>query len=118
MLFVASNPGMRAAMKMADASQSKFKVGAAITRGNKVLVAASNENKTHPVFGSGNWSTLHAESNAIRKAVSAGIDLRGSTIYIYRQHNTLSKPCKGCAALIEKYGITDVVWSDSNYNKA
>lgn len=118
MLFVASNPGMRAAMKMAHASQSKFKVGAAITRGKRVLVSACNVNKTHPVFGSGNWSTLHAESNAIRKAVSQGTDLRGATIYIYRQNNTLSKPCKGCAALIEKYGITDVIWSDSNYNKA
>ena len=98
-------------MKMADASQSKFKVGSAITRGNKVLVAASNVNKTHPVFGSGNWSTLHAESNAIRKAVSAGIDLQGSTIYVYRSNNNLAKPCPSCQALINKYGIKYVVYS-------
>jgi len=118
MIFVASNPGMRAAMKMADASQSKFKVGAAIAKGKKVLVSACNVNKTHPVFGSGTWGTLHAESNAIRKAVSQGINLEGSTIYIYRRYNTLSKPCPGCSALIKKYGITDVIWSDHNYNRA
>jgi deoxycytidylate deaminase len=104
-------PPMRVAIKQAHRSTARFKVGAAIARGKKVLAAAHNLWKTHPKFGSGFYGNLHAEGHAIYKALRMGHDLSGCTIYVYRKNNNLAKPCKHCQALIEKYGITDVVYS-------
>ena len=108
-------PPMRVAKKQAHQSTARFKVGAAIARGNKVLVAAHNIWKTHPKFGSGFYGNLHAEGHAIYKALRMGIDLSGCTIYVYRKKNNLAKPCKCCQALIEKHGIKYVIFSgDTN----
>tara|TARA_R100000951_G_C2622059_1_gene174813 strand:+ start:886 stop:1224 length:339 start_codon:yes stop_codon:yes gene_type:complete len=104
-------PPMRAAIKQSKKSEHRFKVGAAIAKGNKVLISACNSRKTHPKFGSGQFSTLHAESHAIYKAIRSGIDISGATIYVYRANNLLAKPCPCCMGLIHKYGIKDVVYS-------
>ena len=104
-------PPMRAAIKQSEKSDHRFKMGAAIARGNKVLAAAPNSRKTHPKFGSGDYSTLHAESHAIYKAIRQGIDIVGATIYVYRRNNNLAKPCPCCMGLIHKYGIKDIVYS-------
>ena len=102
---------MRAAIRESEKSDHRFKMGAAIARGNKVLVSAPNSRKTHPKFGSGQFSTLHAESHAIYKAIRSGIDISGATIYVYRANDLLAKPCPCCMGLIHKYGIKDVVYS-------
>ena len=104
-------PLMRLAIKEAKKSTHRFKLGAVIGKGKRVLSKAHNIRKTHPVFGSGEYNTLHAESNAIYKAVRQGYDLTGATIYIYRENNNLAKPCKCCMGLIHKYGIKEVVYS-------
>jgi deoxycytidylate deaminase len=103
-------PPMRAARAAAKKSKQRFKLGAAIARGNKVLCKAPNDHKTHPIYGSGLFCTLHAESNAIYTAVRQGINLKG-TIYVYRVNNNLAKPCPCCMALIKKMGIQKVVFS-------
>ena len=111
-------PPMRAAINESKKSKHRFQIGAAIAKGKRVLSKAHNVRKTHPKFGSGEYSTLHAESHAIYKAVRMGIDLKGSTIYIYRHNNNLAKPCPCCQGLIHKYGIKDVIYSGtkkSNY---
>ena len=104
-------PPMRAAIKESKKSKSRFKMGAAIAKGNKVLVKAHNNRKTHPKFGSGAFNTLHAESNVIYKAIRQGVNLKGTTIYIFRENNNLAKPCPCCMGLIHKYGIKEVVYS-------
>ena len=104
-------PPWRAAIQESKKSQHRFKIGAAIAKGNKVLARAHNSRKTHPKFGSGNYQTLHAESHAIYKAVRMGIDIAGATIYVYRENNNLAKPCSCCMGLIHKYGIKDVIYS-------
>ena len=104
-------PPMRAAIKESKKSTHRFKMGAAIAKKNKVLVSAPNSRKTHPKFGSGSYSTLHAESHAIYKAIRQGIDIEGATIYVYRANNNLAKPCPCCMGLIHKYGIKKVVYS-------
>ena len=40
-----------------------------------------------------------------------GLDISGSTIYIYRKNNNLAKPCKCCMGLIHKYGIKEIIYS-------
>ena len=104
-------PPMRAAMLEAKKSKQRFKLGAAIAKGKKVLSKAHNQMKTHPEFGSGTYNNLHSEGHVIYKAIRQGIDISGCTIYVYRRHNTLAKPCECCMNLIQKYGIADVVYS-------
>ena len=99
------------AVEESNKSTHRFKMGAAISRGKKLLSKACNINKTHPKFGSGYYKNLHAEGHAIWKAVRQGVDLSGSTIYIYRHNNNLAKPCSCCMGLIHKYGIKEVVYS-------
>ena len=105
------SPLMRHAIEESNKSSHKFKIGAAIVRGNRILSKAYNINKTHPKFGSGVYKRLHAEGHAIYKAVRQGIDVSGSTIYVYRKNDNLAKPCKCCMGLIHKYGIKEVVYS-------
>ena len=106
-------PPMRLAIKESNKSNHRFKLGACIARGNKILTKAHNSRKTHPKFGAGEYQTLHAESYAIYKAVRQGINLRGTTLYVYRRNNNLAKPCPCCMGLIHKYGIKKVIYSGS-----
>ena len=91
---------MRVAIKEAHKSNHRFKLGACIAKGRRILSKACNSRKTHPRFGSGEFKTLHAEGYAIYKAVRQGIDIKGATIYIYRRNNNLAKPCPCCMGLI------------------
>jgi len=111
MKYRLSVPPMRAAIRQSEKSEHRFRVGAAIAKGKKVLIAACNSRKTHPKYGSGAFSTLHAESHAIYKAIRQGINIKGATIYVYRANDLLAKPCPSCQALINKYGIKHVVYS-------
>ena len=107
------SPPMRLAIKESNKSIHRFKLGACIARGKKILSKAHNTRKTHPRFGSGQYQTLHAESHAIYKAVRNGISLKGATLYVYRHNNNLAKPCPCCMGLIHKYGIKKVIYSGS-----
>tara|TARA_R110002012_G_scaffold77447_4_gene196578 strand:- start:1417 stop:1764 length:348 start_codon:yes stop_codon:yes gene_type:complete len=104
-------PPMRVAIKESYKSNHRFKLGACIAKGNKVLTKAHNSRKTHPKFGSGDYQTLHAESYAIYKAVRQGINLKGTTLYVYRKNNNLAKPCPCCMGLVHEYGIKEVIYS-------
>lgn len=86
-------------------------MGAVIAKGNKVLSSGFNVRKTHPTYGTGYYRHLHAEGNAIYKAVRKRIDLQGSTIYVYRNNGRLAKPCLHCQELIERFGISEIVYS-------
>ena len=102
---------MRLAIKESKKSNHRYKLGAVIAKGNKVLSKACNIIKTHPRYGSGTYQQLHAEGNAIYKALRKGLDLRGTTIYIYRQNNNLAKPCSCCVNHIKAAGIKNIVYS-------
>ena len=104
-------PPMRLAIKESSKSNHRFKLGACIARGKRILTKAHNSRKTHPKFGAGEYQTLHAESYAIYKAVRQGINLKGTTLYVYRHNNNLAKPCPCCMGLIRKYGIKKVIYS-------
>ena len=108
------SPPWRAAIKESKKSKHRFKLGAVIAKGNKVLTKACNSRKTHPKFGAGEYNTLHAESHAIYKAIRQRINLEGTSIYIYRENNNLAKPCPCCMGLIHKYGIKGIHYSGSN----
>jgi deoxycytidylate deaminase len=104
----------KAAQKEAKKSKAKFKHGAVIFRGaRRVLSKGYNIHKTDPSFGSGEYKMLHAEGSAIKEAVRKGIDIFGASIYVFRLHDNMSKPCKSCQQLIDKFGIKEIIYSRS-----
>ena len=90
-------------------SNQKYKLGAVIGKGRRVLASAFNDTKTDPNFGSGKYNTLHAEGRVIKKAIRSGHDIRGATIYIYRKNGLLAWPCPDCLKMINNAGISRIV---------
>lgn len=106
-----------------------FKIAAAITnkRGH-ILTTGVNQIKTHPImrqcqfYQDRDQINLHAESDAIRKALKVlGPDLSSYRIHVLRlKRNPTGKtwwmlgnarPCEGCRKLIDKFGIQEIFWT-------
>ena len=117
---------IRLAAKEARRSRCNNQHGAVVAKKNRVLGKGCNMYKSHPKWGaeridtrhSLQFFTIHAEANAIRRAVNKGIDVRGATIYVTRtgSQSQLSRPCADCQKLIEEYGIRKVVYTDEEGN--
>jgi len=105
-------PWHRAMMESRKAT-CRFRLGAVIVKNGKILSSAPNEKKTHPKWGSGDYKTLHAEGNAIYRAMRQGINVKGADMYIYREGNKVSKPCPCCSALMLEVGIKNIYYSGS-----
>lgn len=102
------------AEKEASRSKAKFRLGAVVTKGKRVLGKGYNENKTHPL-GSGDYKKIHSETSAICEALRKGIDLAGASIYVYRAgkvHGLMARPCPCCMELIRSVGITDIYYTN------
>lgn len=109
-------------------NHSKFRVGAVIVDGNKIISKKFNEMKTHPIQKYYNdianndskvrrsSNCIHAEVNAIISASKKNFDGNNSTIYIGRinKENQLlcSFPCHSCYTAIKDYGISRIVCMD------
>jgi deoxycytidylate deaminase len=97
---------MMIAKKIADNNTARWKIGAVLSRGNKILARGTNLKKTHPTFGSGHYQYLHAEGYVLWLATRRGYDLNNTVIYVYRHNNNLAKPCTDCQKMLSKYNIT------------
>jgi len=108
-----ADPIWALAKLQADKSIFKFKVGAVLlSKKNKVISLGFNKSKTHPKFGSKPpYNTLHAEGDAIAKAVCLGMIDQVRKIYIYRKNSRNCKPCPSCLNLIKAYKIKEVYYS-------
>ena len=100
--------------KSSDAG--RYKHGAIIVKGGRVLSTGINKFKNHPnIFENKSIikqkAHIHAEADAIRKAG----DLKGATIYVARINKTgntgLSRPCNYCYEKIIEAGITKIVYT-------
>lgn len=109
------NSVINKALEVASSGNSpSYKHGAVIWRKNRIISAASNVyRKTHPL-GSGIYCTLHAEVNAIIKALKFESDLSKHNLLVIRINNFCdlkpSKPCKDCMQFINKHRL-NVFWS-------
>ena len=98
---------------IAEKSPVGFKLGAIICdKKGRVVAWGYNSYKSHPIFGAGNYRTLHAESAALYCAKRLGIDIYGMDMFVFRKNNRKSKPCKDCQKLLIEYGISKVYYSD------
>lgn len=102
----------RIVIKVAQRSIQPYRHGAIIVKGKRLLSEGVNRDRTHP---KSNQPTLltHAEFDAIQKA---GDDIRGAILYVTRvlADGTLamSKPCVLCQDLINRCGLSEVVYTD------
>lgn len=101
------------ATMLADDSTCRFRMGAVIAHGARIVALGTNKIKTHPVqrrYGS-HVVSIHAEYAAILRA---RCDLTGSTLYVARFKDLISKPCASCALLMYEAGIKYMVYHDGN----
>ena len=122
------NPGTR----------GKFKLAAGVVWKGRLVASGVNSYKTHPIMCNGVYRDaqmcLHAEAAALVRASKCMLPaaFEQSVLYVVRvcrskgetdrqgpkwltelgYTEALAKPCKGCMALIESYGIKQVEWTD------
>jgi deoxycytidylate deaminase len=105
----------RLAYNEAKKSTHRFRLGAVIARGNKILGVGFNKgNKTHPISNHP-YSSIHAETDAV-------IDLdvedlpKKTTLYVCRikKNGTygLASPCEFCRRLITTKRITRIAYTN------
>jgi deoxycytidylate deaminase len=96
-----------------------FKLSACIVLKKTILSIGHNYlTKTHPMIRKYDpYKTLHAELDAIIK-VKNKEQLRGATIYIYREDRqgkkALAKPCPVCQKIIKAFGIKKMEYTTIN----
>ena len=124
-------PILDLALKVAESSKSKKKVGALLVYKNKVVTQAVNQDtKSHPLqarladmVGLGEKIYLHAEIAALvkcRSEVDTIVVARLGGHYGDELRN--AKPCPICSLALEQAGIQNIIWSSNdgfvfNHNK-
>jgi deoxycytidylate deaminase len=93
-------------------SNLRCAVGAVIVSPKPVSIGF-NVQKSHPRFADGKRSySIHAEITALLKAKG---EIRGGTIYVYREDRTgavgIAKPCINCMAALIEAGIKRVYYT-------
>jgi cytidine deaminase len=108
------NRWLKLAISVAQAGvHRRYRVGAVLVAGNRVLSQGVNGVKSHP------WmcgkSTIHAEVSCLVKR--RYFDVPGQTMFVARISKRtgrvgMARPCKKCQDVLKKHGITDVYFTD------
>lgn len=122
------NPGVK----------NKYKLASGVVWRGRLITTGVNSYKTHPIMCNGAYKDeqicLHAEADALVRAsrVMLPVAFEQSVLYVVRvcqakepsdrygpkwlidlgYTETIAKPCKGCLALIQQYGIKEVEWTE------
>jgi len=106
---------IKQAVKVASSSDYRWKHGAVVVRGGRVIGFAPNKFRNAPEVDAANV-TDHAEAAIIRELLKNYPDLRNSVIYIARVSNSgqtrMSRPCANCMKLIVDAGIKEIVYTN------
>lgn len=105
------------AIEQAKKSPCSYKHGSVIVN-NKEIISKGYNNYIYSCYSfSKGKITIHAECDSINKSIrkNGKRSLKGSIIYVvrinYNDELKMSKPCKNCQAVIEKFGIKTVYYS-------
>lgn len=106
---------IKRAVRVAHNSTYRWKHGAVVAKGNKVLGWAPNKFRNAPLVDEKNVSD-HAERATLRELLKTREDLRGCTIYIARINRAgdtaMSRPCPDCMKAIIDAGIKEIVYTN------
>jgi len=103
------------ASRISEKSTFRFKLGAVIFKGNRIISTGYNQNKSHPLprrhfeFG-----TIHAEIDALLHSVQS---VDGCDIYVFRKNrfgSAMARPCSMCQEILREYGIKTAYFSIKN----
>ena len=104
-------------------------VGCVVVYKNKIISAACNSNKTHPIQRKYNKvrfdinegyspDSLHAEMHALIQVSNMDIDWSKVTVYTYRRLKSkeygMARPCPSCMAFIRELGIRNLVYTTND----
>jgi len=107
---------LRIAKKESLKSHAPYKLGCVIVQKRKIIGRGFNLYRTDPQMGVGYHQYYHAETKALKDALSKGYDVEGATAYIYREGGLLAKPCANCQRVLKSFGITKFVYTQGiNY---
>lgn len=110
------------AIDLASTSEYRYRHGAILARGSKIIASATNKVRNDPLIAPTDV-TFHAEERAIREycrilgvSYIAPMDLADMTMYIARVDangsQKLSRPCEECMKKLEYFGIWNVVYTN------
>lgn len=96
---------------VATTSKCRMKHGALVVKHSRVLGSSPNIKKNDPLYVDYQFSSIHAEVAALRKA---GWPVK-ATVYVARVNrdgeSRLSMPCANCEAVLERLRCR-VFWTD------
>jgi deoxycytidylate deaminase len=108
----------RIAVKQANKSLFKQRLGATITKGKRILGVGHNEVNRNTKHWAQYWEgSIHAEEAALLQAVKQHgvLELRNSTLHVVRLsksgHLAMAKPCHHCQELLLRFQIKKVLYS-------
>lgn len=109
---------LKIATKEAGKSKEFYRVGCVIVKGSRVIGKGFNSRKTCPRFGYGPFDACHAETSAIKNALTKNNYnlLSDSSAYIVRLTKAgriaLAKPCEGCFEKLRDFDIQKIYYSN------
>ncbi|MFE9139496.1 hypothetical protein [Streptomyces sp. NPDC007355] len=102
-----------AAVRQAMKSQCRYRLGAVLATGNRILAAAPNIRRNSPTVDF-RHATFHAEEAVLRRVRHAA----GSTIYVARVdaqgHPRMARPCPRCQKALAQSGVTNVFYTTNS----
>ena len=106
----------RLAKNISKHSEYHIKMGAVLVRHGKPLSVGFNKIKSHTKWSVYPRQTIHAEVSAL---ISSGVtDLRGCTMFIYRERNgnpAMARPCSNCMKVLKSFGIRRIYYTTNTY---
>ncbi|MEU0663734.1 deaminase [Streptomyces lavendulocolor] len=100
------------AIRQAAQSQCRYKIGAVLAAGSRVIVTACNKQRNSPLIDHRN-STFHAEEAALRRARTSSV----TTIYVARVNASglpmMARPCPDCVKKLASAGISRAYYTVS-----
>ena len=108
------------AIKVSQLSNHKFKIGAVISKGRRIISFGINKYKSHPKqinpHTKQQGTSIHAELDALIRAPYPLIN--NSSIYIARLlrngETGYCRPCSSCIILLKQYGIKKMIYTLEN----
>lgn len=91
----------------------RFRLGAAIyDKKGKLVSIGWNKQKTHPKYGSFIFKRIHAEGDALIKALRSSKSLKDGYAVVYRRNGNVAKPCPCCETMLREAGLKEVYYTD------
>lgn len=118
----------RAAKAISEMSDYPIhKIGCVVVKGHRIVSSGyNNKYKCHPLqakldtekYGVACPGKLHAEIMALLPLMRDNVDLRGCSIFVYRQRKdgtlAMARPCSVCQKVIKELGIKKVFYTIEN----